>query len=135
MGQNKKKNRVRQAKKEFYVSVKEDETIKKNMKKAGYGSFSSYAREMLTNGQVNVIPKFEEKALKELLTALSQNANDMNRIGNNINQLAKVANSTNVLLQEEVKQMINYQTEIKKMQAGIYEQARQLLKSDPKVGV
>ncbi|CAM3517097.1 plasmid mobilization relaxosome protein MobC [Streptococcus pluranimalium] len=84
------------------IRVNEDEQrrVKEQMAKAGIDNFSTFARLMLTTGQVKVIHFEEVIALRK----------ELNRIGVNINQIAKVAN-TDEMITEEAMTSLNHQLE------------------------
>lgn len=87
--------------KRFFVNDDERQRIEKQMAKAGIDNFSTFARLMLTTGQVKVIHFEEVIALRK----------ELNRIGVNINQIAKVAN-TDEMITEEAMASLNHQLEM-----------------------
>lgn len=86
--------------KRFFVNEDEKQRIEKQMAKAQMENFSTFARFMLTNGQVKVIHFEEVIALRK----------ELNRIGVNINQIAKVAN-TDEMITAETMTFLNHQLE------------------------
>jgi len=108
-------NRKREVRKVFRVTPEEEKLLGLNMDRAGFKCFSKYAREMLINGEINVVSNFEKESIKLLLT-------EYRRVGNNINQITKVANSSGKVLRSELgevlaeKQLIsNYLRELLKV--------------------
>lgn len=93
-------NRSRRIQKLFFINDDERNRIEKQMTKAGIDNFSTFARLMLTTGQVKVIHFEEVIALRK----------ELNRIGVNINQIAKVAN-TDEMITEEAMASLNHQLE------------------------
>ena len=83
--------------KRFFVNEDEKQRIEKQMAKAQIENFSTFARLMLTNGQVKVI-HFDD------LITLRQ---ELHRIGVNINQIAKVANMDESISQEQVVEVLD----------------------------
>ena len=73
-------NRKRKILKKVFVDLEENEKILENMGKARSKNFSAYARELLLNGEINIID-FEN--IREIKF-------EINKIGNNINQIVKL---------------------------------------------
>ena len=92
-------NRKREVRKVFRVTPEEEKLLALNMDKAGFNCFSKYAREMLMNGEINVVSHFEKESIKLLLI-------EYRRVGNNINQIAKVANSSGKVFRSELEAML-----------------------------
>ncbi|HEO7897386.1 TPA: plasmid mobilization relaxosome protein MobC [Streptococcus agalactiae] len=83
--------------KRFFVNEDEKQRIEKQMAKAQIENFSTFARLMLTNGQVKVI-HFDD------LITLRQ---ELHRIGVNINQIAKVANMDESIEQDQFVMLLD----------------------------
>ena len=94
--------RERAVLKKFFVNEKENEQIKKNMKKANMESFSNYARQILLNGKIDVTDFEVIKGLRY----------ELGKIGNNINQVVKLAHSSRTISKNEIEKIINFQKEI-----------------------
>lgn len=94
--------RERAVLKKFFVNEKENEQIKKNMKKANMESFSNYARQILLNGKIDVTDFEVIKGLRF----------ELGKIGNNINQVVKLAHSSRTISKNEIEKIINFQKEI-----------------------
>jgi len=92
-------NRKREVRKVFRVTSEEEKLLGLNMDRTGFKCFSKYAREMLINGEINVVSHFEKESIKLLLT-------EYRRVGNNINQIAKVANSSGKVFRSELEAML-----------------------------
>jgi len=92
-------NRKREVRKVFRVTPEEEKLLGLNMDKAGFKCFSKYAREMLINGEINVVSHFEKASIEFLLI-------EYRRVGNNINQIAKVANSSGKVLYRELEEVL-----------------------------
>lgn len=89
--------RSRPIQKKFRVNDDEKQRIEKQMAKAQIENFSTFARLMLTTGQIKVV-HFED------LITLRQ---ELHRIGVNINQIAKVANMDEGISQEQVVEVLD----------------------------
>lgn len=83
--------------KRFFVNEDEKQRIEKQMAKAQIENFSTFARLMLTNGQVKVI-HFDD------LITLRQ---ELHRIGVNINQIAKIANMDESIEQDQIVMLLD----------------------------
>jgi len=92
-------NRKREVRKAFRVTPEEEKLLALKMDRAGFNCFSKYARDMLTNGEVNVVSHFEKESIKLLLI-------EYRRVGNNINQIAKVANSSGKVFRSELEEVL-----------------------------
>lgn len=97
------KNRKRQLPLSFRVTQTEKEAIYKKMKEHELKDFSSYAREMLTQGEVRIISHFEQAAIKKMLAELG-------KIGSNINQVARFMNTTDELYKTELDELLMNQS-------------------------
>ena len=93
-------NRKREVRKVFRVTPEEEKLLALNMDRAGFNCFSKYTRDMLINGEINVVSHFEKEGIKLLLT-------EYRRVGNNINQIAKVANSSGKVFRSELEEVLN----------------------------
>ncbi|GAA0054602.1 UNVERIFIED_CONTAM: plasmid mobilization relaxosome protein MobC [Streptococcus canis] len=94
-------NRSRPILKRFFVNEEEEQLIEEQKKRAGLDNFSTFARLMLTTGQVKVVHFEEVIALRK----------ELNRIGVNINQIAKMVNTDEVVTVESVT-YLNHQLEL-----------------------
>ena len=88
--------------KKFFIDKKENEVIKKKMRKANKENFSDFAREILMTGEVKVID-FE---------ILKQVRYEINRVGNNINQIIKLAHENGKIEKNEINEVIKLQDEL-----------------------
>ena len=95
-------NRKRKILKKVFVDLEENEKILKNMGKARGKNFSAYARELLLNGEINIID-FEN--IREIKF-------EINKIGNNINQIVKLGHEKREITRSDLEIIIKLQKEL-----------------------
>ena len=95
-------NRKRKILKKVFVDLEENEKILENMVKARSENFSAYARELLLNGEINIID-FEN--IREIKF-------EINKIGNNINQIVKLGNEKREITKSDLEKIIKLQKEL-----------------------
>lgn len=95
-------NRKREILKKVFVDLEENEKILENMVKARSKNFSAYARELLLNGEINIID-FEN--IREIKF-------EINKIGNNINQIVKLGHEKREITKSDLEKIIKLQKEL-----------------------
>ncbi|WP_155964051.1 plasmid mobilization protein [Streptococcus ruminantium] len=103
--------RSRPVLKRFFVTERENQSIKKKMVEVGLNNFSNFARLMLLNGEVKVV-NFD---------GVIELRKEINSIGVNINQIAKVANTDEQVSTEQVIILLNQMKRIEELLADIVE--------------